>query len=403
MKNNPELPDTKWFLPVHSNGQTKYIYYRTEGWIPIYGHVPDDIPTLTAPDEPDPISPDIHTKIQELARASSRTKDKLIAEALMSTLEEYGYDPSYITYDHEPDMSIPDMPDGTDEPTPTTDIQDTPPWMTRDYLPLTVSPLITEGTQPLPDEPPLDMPDFTPGNPIDHIAWRVLPSGLDTTNMPDGTQSQPFRATLSGDPITTKQHPSYPLIGLEFEPQLTLLNYPNKKVVIAYNCNNEIKVFTTLCNVYVYSFIEDLENSIVLLLPDNYNNYIDSGSSNLEFRTNPVSFTELPAELNRINATFQSVMLEIAKVTGPLAAFLPANPCTKHVNLSVPSCEFPPDLYHTKPGVYGQRIHIKVPYNFTNYSSLLPRLGTPTTQLNTPICLGYTYTGDSWMELNWLS
>lgn len=75
---------------------------------------------------------------------------------------------------------LPDMPDGT------TDIQDTPPWMTRDYLPLTVSPLVTEGTQPLPDEPIPDMPDFTLGNPVDHMAWRLLTGGFDTTNMPDG-------------------------------------------------------------------------------------------------------------------------------------------------------------------------------------------------------------------------
>lgn len=246
---------------------------------------------------------------------------------------------------------LPDMPDGTDEPTPTTDIQDTPPWMTRDYLPLTVSPPT-------------------------HITY-----------------------------YPTQPHPPHPLIGIEFEPQLTLLNYPNKKVVIACNNSHEIEV-TTKFNPLYHTYIQDFQNSIVLLLPYNYNNHIDSGSSNLEFRTEPVSFTELPEELNRINATFQSLMLEIAKVTGPLAAFLPAYPCSKHVNLSTPrgSGYSMYDYYNNhKPGIYGNRAHINVPYNFINYVSLLLIMDTYTTKLNTPICLGYTYTGDNWMELNRLS
>lgn len=195
-------------------------------------------------------------------------------------------------------------------------------------------------------------------------------------------------------------HPLYPLIGLEFEPQLTLLNYPNKAVYIFSKLG--LRLPESESDEIIINPHEEFRH-VSILLPSRFYQYIDLSISNLEFRTSPVSFAGLSDELHKLNQKFKEVILEIAEVVGPIGAFLPAAPCTKHVNISTANQPVMKalDTQGYKAGTYGWRKHIRVPYDYINYESLLPRMGTPKKQMTTPICLGYTY-GKTWIELNQL-
>lgn len=192
-----------------------------------------------------------------------------------------------------------------------------------------------------------------------------------------------FNEVMSTPNYESKQpHPPYPLIGLEYEPQLTLLNYPKKSVFIVMdNKSIVVEYFRTNC--------------VVLTLPYKYCNNRDQ--DNLEFRTPPVKFENLPEEIAKLQTEMESLIKEIAKVVGPVGIFLPAQPCTKHINLSGLGKPVTRKDAEVKLGNYGNRYHLKVPYSFTDYNHIAT---TPFYYFlqKKPILLGYSMTGDSFVR-----
>ena len=189
--------------------------------------------------------------------------------------------------------------------------------------------------------------------------------------------------------ITAKPHTLYPLIGLEWEPQLTLLNYPNRSVFImsGEHIDNTIH-------------LETLEKEVIfckcvyIYLPKEYQKNIDN--SNLEFRTPPVSFEELPKEIEKAQTEMENLIKAIAKELGPTGVFLPASPCSKHVNVSGVKYT---TYIRMKPGEFGERYHFKVPYTFTNYSEFLDtNYRTLPIEQKSPILLGYSMTGETYIK-----
>lgn len=187
----------------------------------------------------------------------------------------------------------------------------------------------------------------------------------------------------TNEPI--KSHPDYPLIGIEWEPQLTLLNYPNKAIYIHLSEN-----FRT-------DIVNYDEKCVVIFLSLKYSGYTDKVVANIELRTDPVKLENLPIEIHNCQKVMEDIVKDIAKIVGPVGVFLPAFPCSKHVNVSfkgmLSDILFP--RYVIKPGIYGYRQHARVPYNFTDYKSLF----TPCdnlTPLKEPILLGYSYTGETY-------
>jgi len=173
---------------------------------------------------------------------------------------------------------------------------------------------------------------------------------------------------------------------LEFEPQLTLLNYPKHVVDVTFFRGDDAII------------IHDNNRLCVGINTQK----LDYATHNLEFRTNPVSIEELPMELDRINNEFQELMLKIAKFAGPVGAFLPSHPCSKHINVSFEDMNFSTDwTLESKNGEYGIRYHARVPYDFIDYKILINKGYLHLTNhkwLDTPIFLGYSHTGEKWIE-----
>lgn len=184
----------------------------------------------------------------------------------------------------------------------------------------------------------------------------------------------------------SKDHPPYPLIGIEWEPQLTLLNYPKRMISVGGG--------PYMSKVRVDFISEDgFEDVCYLFLPGKYARYRDS--DNLEFRTNPVKFEDLKKEIKRVQDEMENVVKEIAKEVGPTGIFLPGYPCTKHVNISgIECCD-----WHcgAKPGVFGLRYHAKVPYSFSNYE-IMKTHAHDRDNVDAPIFLGYSMTGATYVR-----
>ena len=178
-----------------------------------------------------------------------------------------------------------------------------------------------------------------------------------------------------------KSHPDYPLIGIEWEPQLTLLNYPNKAAYIHLSENSQTDIVN--CD----------EKCVVIFLSDKYSYYTDKAVENIELRTDPVKLEDLPAEIQKCQKVMEDIVKDIAKVAGPVGVFLPAHPCSKHVNISFKGMSVLSPRYAIKPGIYGYRQHNKVPYNFMDYKSILNPCGNFTPLIES-ILLGYSYTGE---------
>ena len=129
---------------------------------------------------------------------------------------------------------------------------------------------------------------------------------------------------LSMDGRWDKDHPPYPLIGIEWEPQLTLLNYPKLPIEVfpdhfkALSCTQCYNNNTSSYKIALY------------VSPK----YVDA--TNLEFRTKTVKIEDLPNSISIVQDKMEDLVKEIAKALGPTGIFLPALPCTKHVNISMP-------------------------------------------------------------------
>lgn len=179
-----------------------------------------------------------------------------------------------------------------------------------------------------------------------------------------------------------KLHPPYPLIGLEYEPQLTLLNYPKKRVHV-------------VCSRYNTRVRQTRPNGVILDLPYKFITKIDQ--DNLEFRTSPVKLEELPKEIEKLQLEMESLVMEITKAVGPVGIFLPAQPCTKHINLSGLDKPITIADVEIKTCGYGNRYHFRVPYSFTDYNHIATAPFYYFQQTE-PILLGYSMTGDSFVR-----
>lgn len=186
-------------------------------------------------------------------------------------------------------------------------------------------------------------------------------------------------------------HPPHPLIGLEYEPQLTFLEHPKLPVYVREG--EEITIRRE-------SFLGG--ERVILTLPATWDCF-DPSHENLEIRTAPVPLEHLGAEILRVTARMERLICTIAREVGPVGVFLPGFPCTKHVNLSFPY-DPPPEFFPInkwKIGRFGPRYHINVPYPQTNYEALLARGWSAVQRLDegvTPVFLGYSTTGRKYVR-----
>ena len=198
--------------------------------------------------------------------------------------------------------------------------------------------------------------------------------------------------------IRQEKHPPHPLIGIEWEPQLTLLKYPEMPIHVLYDPFRSAQDFT--CK---YSHNDNLKSKcdVIIFVPYKYKAMVDN--ANIEFRTPPVKLEDLPAAIKTEQDKMAALVKDIAKAQGPTGIFLPAYPCTKHVNVSMP--EWNAELFKYngcwKEGLYGDRFHINVGYGFREYGKLM------TSELPTedrwckdskPILLGYSMAGETYVR-----
>ena len=211
-----------------------------------------------------------------------------------------------------------------------------------------------------------------------------------------------WRALQRAGHMLSRHHPPHPLIGIEWEPQLTLLNYPN--MAICPHRDGRHKLISTQIG-RVETVTDDnmmtATDGIFLYLPSKYFKNIDN--FNLEFRTQPIKLEDLPAAIKTEQDKMEALVKDIAKSQGPTGIFLPAYPCTKHVNVSMPECNDELFKYNGcwKQGLHGGRFHINVGYGFREYGKLM------TAELPTddrwckdskPTLLGYSMTGETYIR-----
>ncbi len=125
------------------------------------------------------------------------------------------------------------------------------------------------------------------------------------------------------------------LVGMEWEPQLTLLKYPRKRVNVFlkgewYYCP---EYHQDKCCVHT----DEDEGEVSIIVPDNswWTSVTDDDCANIEIRTAPVTIKRFPAEVKRADRRLEEVVCRIAKFCGPTGVFLPTRRgLSKHLNLS---------------------------------------------------------------------
>lgn len=209
-------------------------------------------------------------------------------------------------------------------------------------------------------------------------------------------------------------------VGLEWEVQLALLEYPNR--IIDVEETDKIRP----------SLFEGDEGQIVIEVPKEafWNIYrrrtgefVDL--SNLEYRTRPVPLRYLFEEIERIEEHNLIPLIQYLaeNLHVSIGVFLPASYGTaddtpgKHVNFSLSDIQSNPfrSALHLKGSKVKRRVHVTVPYNFTAYEELaiVTRKHTkkyPSFAISTwvnkwatahpmkkPILVGYTRTGKYWV------
>jgi hypothetical protein len=189
-----------------------------------------------------------------------------------------------------------------------------------------------------------------------------------------------------------------PLIGIEWEPQVSLQNYPNNPVSLVWRNCQAIKVLQQKDHILQ-------KDQVVLSIPNSLekafdikNMYIDV--NNMEIYTDPVDIKHLSAEIAKRDKLLKEFWVLVAShINQMIGVFLPASNkepfVTKHVNISysvksevakrlikgyyagrqhnkqrqnpyMPQTliKYVDDSYHN------QRVHITVPYNFQHYEAL---------------------------------
>lgn len=182
--------------------------------------------------------------------------------------------------------------------------------------------------------------------------------------------------------------------GIEWEPQFTLLNYPNKDVMVT---------GTTVYDTPYVGGCGDsgckcslLRDEVWLHLPlktlDSIDGGrglldIDDGVSNLEVRTKPTRLPRLSTGITLVDSYLAALVKVIARTVGPVGVFLPQtlltkreldaaglDVCvTKHFNFSM-NIDWMPDkteVGYTSALCGGTRMHVPVPYQFSDYRGLL--------------------------------
>lgn len=183
-------------------------------------------------------------------------------------------------------------------------------------------------------------------------------------------------------------------VGIEWEPQITLLKYPCKAIYV-YSMHFSTSIYATRS----YECRTPGERAGMQLVLDESQLrkitsdrvYIDDGVANLEVATKPVEIQDLAEEIEKCAKSLQKVSEYIATVTqSQVGVFLPVSTShlldlhvipllkpAKHINIDIPleSLHSLPDeeraFFARKAGVYGRRLHVPVPYNFTEYADLL--------------------------------
>lgn len=200
------------------------------------------------------------------------------------------------------------------------------------------------------------------------------------------------------------------IIGIEWEPQLTLLRYPRSAVNVVADSGDRIMLRVGKETITVKVGIND------------YSLGVDTAVSNIEIRTLPVPVSKLKEETRRVYLLLQEFIVRMAKQVGPVGVFLPETyhregvpealliAPSKHVNFDLADFGHIDEcLLHLKDTCTSKRprVHICVPYNFTCYQelhnwvplgSLLLKISSwRRNNLMRPILLGYSY-GEKFIE-----
>lgn len=182
---------------------------------------------------------------------------------------------------------------------------------------------------------------------------------------------------------------SKPLIGIEWEPQVSLQKYGNYRTAVRWG-RDEPKITITRRETEVYVLVP-------IALRDtlkNHNMYVDVG--NMEIFTDPVDIKHLNAEINKRYKILKEFWVLAAQHTRQMiGVFLPASSrepyVTKHVSMSYTVSPqivtqlmteyaagkrrrnpYEPkfDIKEALGSYHATRVHIKVPYNFKHYAAL---------------------------------
>ena len=204
------------------------------------------------------------------------------------------------------------------------------------------------------------------------------------------------------------------LVGLEWEPQATLLNHPNKSVHV------------TLASSFPWHTYDHGPDNVSINLPRSMTSFVDLRNGALELRSTACPPTELQQAIDLENSRLELLCRLIAEIYGPCALFLPANDttkriCTKHYQASwFESDEKTFDhfyevfqrspcygKYYSKNGRRNRlRVHINVPYEFTRYSEIEYAWFQAAYDIDytlPPRLLCYSYTGEEVVSVNKLT
>lgn len=205
------------------------------------------------------------------------------------------------------------------------------------------------------------------------------------------------------------------LIGIEWEPQFTLLNYPNHSVYFKNTTRRKSSIIVENNAGGIYAN-ETSNLRVVVDLASTFdvwqatrvaaNNadkssaykYTSTDGKNLELITRPVTPDKLQSEIEKVETKLRVLCEQLVGTTGPLGVFLPAwdpgfGQPSKHINisskegivlrkgqmksLSTKIAElnatgfFSSICLKSECRKHRQRIHVTVPYNFTDYNRLL--------------------------------
>ncbi len=216
-----------------------------------------------------------------------------------------------------------------------------------------------------------------------------------------------------------------PYVGIEWEPQLSVPDFGPKPVRVS---------ASSMCKKPEIS--DNKDNTILLSLPlfmlDKQLN-VDMAVCNLEVRTALCRYSQLNDAIIKAQERLERFVTDLAKETCPIGVLLPSSksqeyPCFKHFNIGVvlnnPDevdevkahiiCVYnglhdPPGKIILKPdNIAGDRLHIKIPYDFDDYNMIislckegdvlrnLDKLGntlyrTFDKMLDQPLLVGYSY------------